>query len=203
MDEKIPEAEPFRLKVKYNHEEMYLPEDEAAALAQKGMNYDKLQKSYEELKNDKSADLLDELTKEYGFESRAEFLETLKKGTSDDSDGELKAFLRENPDLDPRSVPDEVITDYLGGKSISESYLRHRLTKEKESLQTEIERLRSLLEIKEENARNAETANGSLASAAPAAGEYYSSDELDALSDSELEHNLARAVRSMSRLSEK
>ena len=89
MDEvKTPESEPFRLKVKYNHEEIYLPEEEAAALAQKGMNYDKLQKSYEDLKSDKSAETLDELSKDYGFATRAEFLEELKKGTEKDPDGD-------------------------------------------------------------------------------------------------------------------
>lgn len=204
MDElKTPEAEPFRLKVKYNHEEMYLPEEEAAVLAQKGMNYDKLQKSYEDLKSDRSADALDELSREYGFSTRAEFLAELKKGTESDPDGELKAFLRENPDLDPKTVPDEVITDYLGGRSISESYLRYSSKREKESLVSEIERLKNLLDQRAEEKNNAESANGPLATAAAAAGEYYSSDELDSLTDRELEKNLERAVRSMSRLSAK
>lgn len=36
-----PPAEPYKLKVKYNHEDMELAEDEAIPLIQKGMNYDK------------------------------------------------------------------------------------------------------------------------------------------------------------------
>ncbi len=184
MDEELKETlpsedktenEPFRLKVKYNHEELYLPEDEAAAFAQKGMNYDKLQKNYDEL----------------------------KKQSELSRDEELCDFIKENPSLDVSAIPDEVITDFLEGKSIKESYLRYGLKKENESLVKEIEKLKGLLEIREEEKRNEASANGPLSTPASVSGEYYSSEELDALSDSDLENNLERAVKSMSRLSEK
>lgn len=45
VDEKLAEhqPEPVKLKIKYNHQEIELGEDEAVPLIQKGMNYDKLQ----------------------------------------------------------------------------------------------------------------------------------------------------------------
>lgn len=45
-----PETPPFKLKIKYNHEEKELDEETARELAQKGMNYDKVLKEHEALK---------------------------------------------------------------------------------------------------------------------------------------------------------
>ena len=42
----------YKLKIKYNHKEMEIPEDEAIPLIQKGMNYDKLQERYNAIQND-------------------------------------------------------------------------------------------------------------------------------------------------------
>lgn len=42
---------PFKLKIKYNHEEQELDEEKARELAQKGMNYDKVFEEYSTLKN--------------------------------------------------------------------------------------------------------------------------------------------------------
>mgnify|MGYP000891196658 CR=1 FL=1 len=54
-EETKPEAdkpEPRKIKVKFNHEEMELPEEEAVPLIQKGMNYDKLQEKYNQIQSD-------------------------------------------------------------------------------------------------------------------------------------------------------
>lgn len=47
-----PTQESYKLRIKYNHEEMELGEDEAVPLIQKGMNYDKLQERLNTIQND-------------------------------------------------------------------------------------------------------------------------------------------------------
>ena len=94
VDEALENAEnePFRLKVKYNHEELLIPEDEAILLAQKGLNYDKVLKNFNELKEEKCFDELSEIAKDYGFESKKEFLGRLKAHRDEKKDS-LKEFL--------------------------------------------------------------------------------------------------------------
>ena len=55
-----------KLKIKYNHEEMELPIDEVQALAQKGMNYDKLQEKLYQAENHVGLKYLDELARRSG-----------------------------------------------------------------------------------------------------------------------------------------
>ncbi len=196
------ENQPFRLKVKYNHEELLIPENEAILLAQKGLNYDKVLKSLNELKEEKCFDELSEIAKDYGFESNKDFLNRLKEQKTENKDS-LKEFLRNNPNIDTREIPDEVITEYLNGNDFSESFGRYALKKEMESKTAEIERLKALLEIKEEETENEISANASVSYSDKTSEEYYTDDELDALSDRELSLNLERAVKSMSRLSNK
>lgn len=60
------DAEVKTIKVKYNHEEMELPIDEAVKHIQKGMNYDKVFDQLEQLKGDKALKFLDEQSKKLG-----------------------------------------------------------------------------------------------------------------------------------------
>lgn len=46
------EEQPRKIKIKYNHQEMELGEDEAIPLIQKGMNYDKLQERLQVVQSD-------------------------------------------------------------------------------------------------------------------------------------------------------
>ena len=69
----IPAPAPQTIKVKYNHEEREIGLDEAATLAQKGLNYDKLEERLKafEATNAKSANL----AKMLGYDSTDEMLE--------------------------------------------------------------------------------------------------------------------------------
>lgn len=69
----LPAPAPQTIKVKYNHEERELGLDEAATLAQKGLNYDKLEERLKafEATNAKSANL----AKMLGYDSTDEMLE--------------------------------------------------------------------------------------------------------------------------------
>ncbi len=197
------ENAPFRLKVKYNHEELLLPEDEAVMLAQKGLNYDKVLQSLNELKSDKGLMLLESLSKECGYDDRTKFLEDVAKMQNDSREKELLDFIKENPGIDVKKIPDSVIREYRLGKGLSESFFRYSSAQETERLNAEIERLNALLEIKTEETANELAANEAVGGSGSVSGEYYSDDELDALTDGELSRNLERAIKSMSRLSEK
>jgi hypothetical protein len=62
------------LKLKYNGEEKEIPLSEATILAQKGMNYDKVQTQLQELQNDPGRTFLQNLAKENGFDNVNDFI---------------------------------------------------------------------------------------------------------------------------------
>lgn len=55
-----------KIKLKYNHEEMELPIDEVQVLAQKGMNYDKLQEKLNQVESNPGLQYLNELAERNG-----------------------------------------------------------------------------------------------------------------------------------------
>lgn len=81
--ETTPEAdipEPYRIKVKYNHEEMEIPEDEAIPLVQKGLNYDKLQERYDQIQNDPRLSRyqkVEQVSKLLGYQSDEQLIDAL------------------------------------------------------------------------------------------------------------------------------
>jgi hypothetical protein len=74
------EPEPYKLKIKYNHEEMEIPEDEAIPLIQKGMNYDKLQERYNAIQNDPRLSRygqFEQVSKLLGYQSEEQLIDAL------------------------------------------------------------------------------------------------------------------------------
>ena len=83
-EDTTPEAEkqpePYKLKVKFNHQEMEIPEDEAIPLIQKGMNYDKLQERYNAIQNDprlSKYEKVKQVSKLLGYQSDDQLLDAL------------------------------------------------------------------------------------------------------------------------------
>lgn len=83
-EDTTPEAdtkpEPYKLKIKYNHEEMEIPEDEAVPLIQKGMNYDKLQERYNAIQNDPRLSRyqkVEQVSKLLGYQSDEQLIDAL------------------------------------------------------------------------------------------------------------------------------
>lgn len=79
----VPEAPTSFLNVKFNGEEKSLSQEEAIALAQKGMNYDTIHSKYEEMKNnsskfDKANHVLESFAKRSGL-SVEQYLDSLEK----------------------------------------------------------------------------------------------------------------------------
>lgn len=70
--------EPQKIKVKYNHEEMELPIDDAVPLIQKGMNYDKLQEKVQQFEADPRLSFVETLAKEQGMDVN-EFIEAYQQ----------------------------------------------------------------------------------------------------------------------------
>lgn len=64
--ETIAEQEMQKIRIKYNHEERELTLDEATQLAQKGMNYDKLQQRLNEVQSNPGLAYLNELAERSG-----------------------------------------------------------------------------------------------------------------------------------------
>jgi len=83
--EQQPETEPtsFKLKVKYNKDEIELDQDKAVEYAQKGMNYDKMFEQKQLLEDQikeiqQASDLIDEIAKETG-KTRSEVIEATRR----------------------------------------------------------------------------------------------------------------------------
>ena len=82
VEETTPEPvpEPYKLKVKFNHEDMEIPEDEAVPLIQKGLNYDKLQDRYNQIQNDprlSKYDKVSQVSKLLGYQSDEQMIDAL------------------------------------------------------------------------------------------------------------------------------
>jgi hypothetical protein len=71
------EQTPF-LKVKYNKEEMELDEERAKELAQKGLNYDKVQERLQELERDPRLSFIEDIAKDYGM-TPDEYIEAVRQ----------------------------------------------------------------------------------------------------------------------------
>jgi len=86
--EKEAETTPQTIKVKYNHEELELPHDEATALIQKGMNYDKIKEKLDTLSNSKALKILNDRAKKLGIDADT-LAERLDKNISESEVKEL------------------------------------------------------------------------------------------------------------------
>lgn len=72
-----PEEEPKGIRVKYNKEEMFVPETELPTYVQKGLNYDKVQQQLEQTKQ--QAAYLDKLASMSGYSDTQEFLKAVEQ----------------------------------------------------------------------------------------------------------------------------
>lgn len=178
------------VKVKYNHEEKEIPIEEAAVLAQKGMNYDKVLsklqgleselKGYQEQlgsfkeKETKWAvedsvrkmvnDGMDEAIAKQLVEAqtRAQFTEQELNQLKAKAavDNQVKTFVAERPDVDLSQIPQEVID----AAKQSGNLLKEFNAWESSALRAEIANLRKQMGVKQANAENETASMGSVAS---------------------------------------
>lgn len=105
--ESVKETTPEQMvRIKFNHEEKEVPLSEAIALAQKGMNYDKVLSERDSLKNSKEFQLIDRKAKESNM-TREQYLQWLDDfETQRQLEDEKAKVLEQYPDL-----PDQVVTE--------------------------------------------------------------------------------------------
>jgi hypothetical protein len=77
----IPAEEPRGIKVKYNKEERFVPEDEVSSWVQKGLNYEKVSEKAQQAERYQS--MLDRTAKFYGFDSHESYMEALEEAETD------------------------------------------------------------------------------------------------------------------------
>lgn len=68
-----------KVKLKYNHEEKEFSLDEVVPLAQKGMNYDKLQERLKSLETDPRLSFVEELAKQQGYDDVNQYINAARE----------------------------------------------------------------------------------------------------------------------------
>lgn len=118
---------PPPIKVKYNHQEMELPYEEAVQHIQKGMNYDKaIERARQEAAQEAAQKARDEWIAEQGY---------AWKGKPITTEAEYKQALREQEieeklRLQYSSLPDEIIEEILENRRFREETLAEKKTRE-------------------------------------------------------------------------
>lgn len=106
------------LKVKYNKEEMDLDEDAARELAQKGLNYDKVQERLQALESDPRLSFVEELAKEQGMTAE-QYLEAVREYKEQEK---LNELVQQN-------IPEELAKEILETRKMREEIHRDKQSK--------------------------------------------------------------------------
>jgi hypothetical protein len=104
------EENPF-LKVKYNGEEMTLDEARARELAQKGLNYDKVQERLQSLESDPRLSFVEQLAQQHGMDVN-QYLEAVKQQQEQQR---LEELLQNN-------IPEEYAKEILDNRKFREQF---------------------------------------------------------------------------------
>jgi hypothetical protein len=97
-----PAEEPRGIKVKYNKEERFVPEDEVPNWVQKGLNYDKVSEKAQQAERYQQS--LDRVAKYYGFDTHESYMEALEQAETD---------RRITEEADRLGVSEDVIREYV------------------------------------------------------------------------------------------
>ena len=104
------ELEPF-LKVKYNHEERALTQEEAILMAQKGLNYDKLQQKIDSYQNDPGLQYLNDLAQR----NNVSVEELVNHWKSQEEQAQLNELIQQN-------IPEEYAREMLENRKFREQF---------------------------------------------------------------------------------
>jgi len=100
-----------KLKIKYNHEEKEIDLEEARILAQKGMNYDKLQEKLQQLENDPARKLVEKQAAQYGMTPQ-EYISAVEKQQEEQKLAKLTE----------QGIPEEYAREILESKKFRQEY---------------------------------------------------------------------------------
>ena len=178
------------LTVRYNKEELPLSREAAAEFAQKGLNYDKLSGKLE-----KAQELLTTYedigatARDYADQngiSEAEALTAIKQRMNDERQrqltvsAQLDEFLSAHPDVDPRALPETVMSAWKNGTPLINAYEQMR--------QRELMREHA----RETNARNTAASMGGAIGMGAAAPRPVTEEAIKMMSAAELNRNHSR-----------
>lgn len=133
-EEPIPEVAPSEptqepvqqsIKVKFNHEEKEIPMEEAAILAQKGMNYDKVIEKLNALQSNPALNFVERQAQRFGM-SVDEYIQAVRQSEEQE---ELNELVQKN-------VPEEYAKEMLENRKFREQYVAEqqaKATKERKS----------------------------------------------------------------------
>ncbi|WP_339259588.1 hypothetical protein MKZ12_07280 [Paenibacillus sp. FSL R5-0713] len=97
-----PQEEPRGIKVKYNKEERFVPEDEVPNWVQKGLNYDKISEKAQQA--ERYQEMLDRTAKYYGYPDSDSYMQALEQA-------EMEQRIQE--EAEKLGVGENVIRDHL------------------------------------------------------------------------------------------
>lgn len=97
-----PQEEPRGIKVKYNKEERFVPEDEVPNWVQKGLNYDKVSEKAQQA--ERFQQNLDRIAKFYGYQDHDSYMSALEQAEMDK---------RIQEEAEKLGVDEEVIRNHL------------------------------------------------------------------------------------------
>lgn len=170
------DKEPF-MTIRYNKEHKPLSKEEAIAYAQKGMNYDKLQ---ERLKS--ASEKLSEYEKGVYEQHGSQEAKEEKQAVID---AQLDAFLRGNPGIDPRKLPESVMDAWKKGVPLNEAFLNHQ----SQELYLKVREMEKAARQADVNRMNEAASMGSAVSSGPTRGKALSDENIRSMTAVELEKN--------------
>jgi hypothetical protein len=131
-----------KVKLKYNHEEKEYSLDEVIPLAQKGMNYDKLQQKLNELQSNPSLSFVEKQAKKYNL-TPEQYIEAIAQQEEQE---ELNKLIQQN-------IPEELAKEIMDNKKFRNQYESEKQARaEQEKKQAEYaEFLQSFPDVKVEN----------------------------------------------------
>lgn len=97
-----PQEEPRGIKVKYNKEERFVPEDEVPNWVQKGLNYDKVSEKAQQA--ERYQQMLDRTARFYGYDNHEDYMAALEQAEMDK---------RIQEEAEKLGVDEEVIRNHL------------------------------------------------------------------------------------------
>jgi hypothetical protein len=121
--EQAEQTSPF-LKVKYNKEEMELDEATARELAQKGLNYDKVQERLQALESDPRLTLVEQLAQQQGM-NVDEYVEAVRQYQEQE---QLDALIQQN-------IPEEYAREMLENRRFREQLQQEQQQRQQEAKQ--------------------------------------------------------------------
>lgn len=168
--------EPF-VTVRYNKRDKPLSYEEAVIYAQKGMNYDKLS----ERLRDTSAKL-----SEYEGAGRTETKAAACEDEKQEAvNGQLESFMRSNPGMDPRALPEAVISAWKKGIPLTEAYLMYR----SDMLSAKISGMEKAAAQADANRSNETASMGGAVGSGAARGKAINEESIKGMTAEELDKN--------------